>query len=224
MSLFITLEGGEGCGKSTQARLLYRRLNRLAMPVLVTHEPGGTPLGKSISYWLKWKRNAGVSPLAELLLFNASRANLVDEIIRPARMDGKLVLCDRFTDSTIAYQGYGRGLDLATVRSVCDTATQGLRPDLVILLDIPVKDGLARKAEMRPRGDRFEQTEVAFHERVRAGYLSLAGQDPWRWFVVDARQSQETVGEIIWKKVSERLSAAINQPSSAGGGRLNAGS
>jgi dTMP kinase len=213
LSLFITFEGGEGCGKSTQARALYRRLHGLAVPTLLTHEPGGTPLGKSISYFLKWKRDAGVSPLAELLLFNASRANLVDSVIRPALNEGKIVLCDRFTDSTMAYQGYGRGLSLTTVKSVCGVATQGLKPDLTILLDMPVEDGLARKAVMHPTGDRFEQTEVAFHERVRKGYLTLAGEEPDRWFVVDARQSKERVKETIWKKVREKLSAVSNRPS-----------
>ena len=189
MSLFVTLEGGEGCGKSTQASALSRRLARIALPALFTHEPGGTQLGRSIRYWLKWKRNAGISPLAEVLLFSASRANLVDETIRPALAEGKVVICDRFSDSTIAYQGYGRGIDLTTVKQACDMATGGLKPDLTILLDIPVEDGLARKAVMGTPGDRFEQTAIDFHRRVRQGYLALAAEEPERWLVIDAGQS-----------------------------------
>ena len=216
MSLFITLEGGEGCGKSTQARALSRRLARIALPALFTHEPGGTQLGRSISYWLKWKRNTGISILAEVLLFNASRANLVDEVILPALREGKVVICDRFADSTIAYQGYGRGIDLATVRQACAMATRGLKPDLTVLLDIPVEDGLGRKALMRTPGDRFEQTEIAFHHRVRQGYLALAAEEPGRWLVIDARQSVETVKGLIWKGVSEKLTAITGQQPATG--------
>ena len=209
--LFVTLEGGEGCGKSTQARALARRLSAIALPALFTREPGGTPLGKSISYWLKWRRNTGISPMAELLLFNASRANLVDEVIRPALRDGKVVVCDRFSDSTLAYQGYGRGLDLEAVRQSCDAATGGLKPDLTILLDMPVADGMERKARMRTAGDRFEQEAAAFHERVRRGYLTLASEEPERWFVIDARQPRGVVQGLIWKKVTERISAAAGR-------------
>ena len=138
MSLFITFEGGEGSGKSVQSRALYRHLVRSQKPVILLHEPGGTRLGKSISYWLKWSRKTGISPLAELLLFNASRANLVYEVIKPTLRDGKIVICDRFADSTIAYQGYGRGLDLDMVKSACDIAMQDIQPDLTILMDVPV--------------------------------------------------------------------------------------
>lgn len=205
MSLFITFEGGEGCGKSVQSRALYRYLVRLQKPVILLHEPGGTRLGKSINYWLKWSRKTGISPLAELLLFNASRANLIDEVIRPAFENNRIVICDRFADSTIAYQGYGRGLNLDTVKSACNIAMQGIRPDLTILLDVPVNEGLARKARMRTEGDRFEQAEVAFHERVHRGYLNMAKDEPGRWFVVDGLQSREKIKDIIWQKVSRLL-------------------
>lgn len=202
MSLFITFEGGEGCGKSVQSRALYRHLVRLREPALLLHEPGGTRLGKSISYWLKWSRNTGIAPLAELLLFNASRANLVYEVIKPALARGQIVICDRFADSTIAYQGYGRGLDLDMVKSACNIAMQGVKPDLTIFLDVPAKDGLARKAQMRTGTDRFEKAEIDFHERVRNGYLQMAKEEPLRWFVVDGRQSREKIKAVIWQKIS----------------------
>jgi dTMP kinase len=204
MSLFITFEGGEGSGKSIQAKELYRRLSQLAVPVLLTHEPGGTPFGKKVGRWLKWGQSADVSPLAELMLFNASRAQLVAEVIQPALKSGKLVISDRYADSTTAYQGYGRELDLAMVRAVNKAATQGLTPALTILLDMPVEGGLARK-RTRKR-DRFEQETLAFHQRVRQGYLKLAADEPGRWLVVDAGQPKRKIAEIIWQGVSQLLS------------------
>jgi len=202
MSLFITFEGGEGCGKSVQARALYRRLSQLAIPALLTHEPGGTPAGKRIARWLKW--GDAMPPQTELLLFNASRALLVAEVIQPALNDGKIVICDRFTDSTTAYQSYGRGLDLAMVRAVNHTATQGLEPDLTILLDIAAETGLARKQDKK--ADRFEQENIAFHQKVRRGYLKLASQEPKRWLAVDATLPRAKIAEIIWQKVKRLLS------------------
>jgi len=203
MTLFITFEGGEGCGKSVQARRLYRRLSQLAIPVILTHEPGGTPFGKKLGRWLKWAQNADISPLTELMLFNASRAQLVDKVIQPSLKVRKVVICDRYADSTTAYQSYGRGLDLEMVKAVNNAATQGLRPDLTILLDIPAEEGLARKRGKKP--DRFEQEDIAFHQRVREGYLKLAANDPQRWLVVDATQSKRKVEQIIWQKVSRLL-------------------
>lgn len=212
MPLFITFEGGEGCGKSVQSRALYQRLSRLAIPSLLTHEPGGTVFGEKISRWLKWLRNMEISPLTELMLFNASRAQLVTEVIEPGLKDGKVVICDRFTDSTIAYQSYGRGLDPETVNDVNNAATRGLKPNLTILLDIPVEEGLARKkAEKR---DRFEHEELAFHRRVREGYLEMASVEPHRWLIIGACQSKRDIADIIWKKVSQLI---------AGTGRLKGG-
>ena len=204
MSLFITFEGGEGCGKSVQARALYGRLSELAIPVILTHEPGGTPLGKKLARWLKWAQDTDVSPLAELLLFNTSRAQLVDEVIRPNLEKGKVVICDRYADSTTAYQGYGRQLDMEIVRAVNNAATQRLKPDLTILLDIPVEEGLARKRARKQ--DRFEQEDTAFHQKVREGYLKIAADEPKRWLVVDATQPKKKIQEIIWQKVSKLLS------------------
>ena len=203
MSLFITFEGGEGCGKSVQARALYRRLLQSAIPALLTREPGGTPFGEEIARWLKWTEGTDISPLTELLLFNASRNQLVTGVIQPNLKDGKVVICDRYTDSTIAYQSYGRGLNLATVKEINNTATQGLKPDLTVLLDISAEEGLARKKGKRQ--DRFEQEKIAFHKQVREGYLKLAAEEPQRWLVVDATQSKEKIEEIIWQRVSKLL-------------------
>ena len=199
MSLFITFEGGEGSGKSVQAKALYRKLSRLAVPAVLTHEPGVTSLGKKVARWLKWGQDMDISPIAELLLFNVSRAQLVTEVIRPDLKSGKVIISDRYADSTTAYQSYGRGLDLAMVKAVNNAAVQGLNPDLTVLLDIPVEVGLARKGDKKP--DRFEQEDIAFHQRVREGYLKLAADEPQRWLVVDAAQSKEKIVEIIWQKV-----------------------
>jgi dTMP kinase len=204
MALFITFEGGEGSGKTVQARELYRRLSRLAVPVLLIHEPGGTTLGKKIRRWLKWSKNMEISPLGELLLFNASRAQLVTDVIQPNLKKGMVVICDRYADSTTAYQSYGRGLALEIVKTVNQAAMQGLKPDLTVLLDIPVEEGLARKGAAGY--DRFENEDIAFHRRVRDGYLKLAADEPERWLVIDASKSKEEIASIIWQKVSHLLS------------------
>lgn len=206
MSLFITFEGGEGGGKSVQAKALYRRLTKMGTPVLLTHEPGGTPFGKRIGRWLKWAQNTDISPLTELMLFNASRAQLVIEIINPALRSGQVVISDRFDDSTTVYQGYGRGLDLAMVKAVNKAATQGLTPDLTVLLDAPVETCFARKGT--GKRDRFEQETEAFHQQVREGYLKLAAEEPGRWLVVDASQPRAKISGIVWSKVSQLLPRA----------------
>jgi dTMP kinase len=205
MSLFITFEGGEGGGKSVQAKALYRKLAKMAIPVLLTQEPGGTPFGRRISRWLKWAKDTNISPLTELMLFNASRAQLVNDVIQPALKSGQVVISDRYADSTTVYQGYGRGLDLAMVKSVNKAATQGLTPDLTVLLDAPVEVCFARKGTSKR--DRFEQEAIAFHRRVREGYLKLAADEPRRWLVIDASQSKAKIADIIWQKVSQLLSS-----------------
>lgn len=203
MSLFITFEGGEGSGKTVQARALYRRLARLDIPAVLTHEPGGTALGDRITRTLKWAREVDISPLGELLLFNASRYQLVSEVVRPELASGKIVICDRYTDSTVVYQGYARGLDFEVVRRINDIATGGLMPDLTVLLDISVEEGFARKGvSLR---DRFEQEDISFHQRVRQGYLRLAESESERWLVIDATQSRKRVADIIWERVSRLL-------------------
>ena len=204
MPLFITFEGGEGSGKSVQTRALFQKLSRLAIPVVLTHEPGVTALGKKVARWLKWGQDMNISPIAELMLFNVSRAQLVTEVIRPNLEGGKMVICDRYADSTTAYQSYGRGLDLTMVRAVNNAAIQGLNPDQTILLDMSVEAGLARKRGKKQ--DRFEQENIAFHRRVREGYLKLAADEPERWLVVDATQSKGKIAKIIWQKVNQLLS------------------
>jgi len=205
LGLFITFEGGEGCGKSTQAKALWRKLSRLGIPAELTHEPGGTALGNEIRHSLKRKRQDRILPEAELLLFAACRIQLMTEVIRPSLQKGKAVICDRFDDSTTAYQGYGRGIDLAAIKEINGLAVQGVKPDLTILLDIPAAEGLSRKqAKLK---DRFEEEEIAFHNRVRDGYLKLAAEEPERWLVIDAALPKAKIGKIIWGKVNQLLQA-----------------
>jgi len=202
LRLFITFEGGEGCGKSTHSGLLLKKLEQQNIPVILTHEPGGTALGDELRKALKKKRGSFVSPQAELFLVAASRAQLVAEVIRPALEEGKIVICDRFTHSTMVYQGYGRGLDFTAIQMVNNMATRNLNPDLVIFLDIPPEQGLARKQNLK---DRFELEDLSFHQRVRAGYVKLAAADPDHWLVIDASLPKDEVAGIIWDRVSQLL-------------------
>ncbi|MFC2069939.1 dTMP kinase [Chloroflexota bacterium] len=203
MGLFISFEGGEGSGKTFQAKALYRKLVQSGTPALLTHEPGGTKAGEKIAHLLKRLKEIDMTPLTELLLFNASRAQLMKEVIQPNLKTGKVVICDRYTDSTISYQSYGRGLDPELVRTINNTATQGIKPDLTILMDIPPEEGFIR---IRGREkDRFEREDIAFHKRIREGYLSLAADEPERWLVVDATWSKERIKKLIWKRVSTLL-------------------
>jgi len=202
LGLFITFEGGEGCGKSSQSRLLLKKLEQQNIPVVLTHEPGGTALGDELRKALKRKRDSFISPQAELFLVAASRAQLVAKLIRPALIEGKVVICDRFTHSTMVYQGYGRGLDFTAIKMVNNMATMHLDPDLIILLDIPPEQGLARKRSLK---DRFELEDLSFHRRVRDGYLKMAEAEPDRWLVIDASLPKKKVAGIIWARVSQFL-------------------
>ena len=206
MGLFITFEGGEGCGKSTHSRLLLKKLAQQNIPVVLTHEPGGTALGDELRKALKKKRGSFVSPQAELFLVAASRAQLVAEVIRPALEQGKVVICDRFTHSTMVYQGYGRGLDFTAIQMVNNMATRNLNPDLIVLLDIPPEQGLARKRSLK---DRFELEDLSFHRRVRDGYLKMAAAEPDRWLVIDASLPKEKVTKTIWARVSRLLASSL---------------
>jgi dTMP kinase len=206
LSLFITFEGGEGCGKSTQSRLLLEKLHQQNIPVVLTHEPGGTALGNEIRRVLKREQGIPISPQAELFLFVASRAQLVAELIRPALKEDKVVICDRFAHSTLVYQGYGRGLDLTTLEMVNNMATENLQPDLAILLNISPEQGLTRKGSLK---DRFELEDLSFHRRVREGYLKMAAAEPDRWLVIDASLSKGEIAEIIWDKVGKLLPARL---------------
>ena len=204
--LFITFEGPEGSGKTTQVNLLAAWLRDCGLKVLTTREPGGTRIGDAVRGVLLDPEHTEMLSETEILLFSAARAQLVGEVIRPHLAGGGTVLCDRFADSTLAYQGYGRRLDLDILRLITDFATQGLRPDLTIYLDLPVVEGLRRKAH----GDagewnRMEREEQAFHERVHAGYLALAQADPGRWLVLDARTSVALLQDQIRSQVAARL-------------------
>jgi len=202
LGLFITFEGGEGCGKSSQSRLLLKKLEQRNIPVVLTHEPGGTALGNELRKALKKKRGSSISPQAELFLVAASRAQLVAELIRPALEEGEVVICDRFTHSTLVYQGYGRGLDFTAIKMVNNTATGNLNPDLIILLDISPEQGLARKRSLK---DRFELEDLSFHRRVREGYLKMAAAESEHWLVIDASLPKGKVAGIIWDRVSRLL-------------------
>ncbi|MBN1643481.1 MAG: dTMP kinase [Dehalococcoidales bacterium] len=204
MHLFITFEGGEGSGKSLQAKALYRKLCLLEISAILVHEPGSTPLGEKLTRLLKWGRATNISPAGELMLFNAARAQLVTEKIKPALESGKVVVCDRFADSTTVYQGYGRGLDIQGIKTINNIATGGLKPDLTILLDISVEEGFARKSGQEH--DRFEKEDKDFHQKIQKGYLKLAKEEPERWLIIDASLSEEKIQQIIWQKVSELLS------------------
>lgn len=189
--IFITLEGPEASGKSTQARLLRRFLESRGWRVTLTREPGGVPLAESVRK-IFLDRAFRLSPWAELFLVNAARAEHVAHVIRPALAQGRAVLCDRFTDSTEAYQGHGRGLPLADVRAVNRLAAGGLKPQLTLLLDTPPRRGLAR-AKARQAPDRMESQAVAFHKKVRAGFLSLARREPRRVRLIPWREGPEEV-------------------------------
>ena len=202
MGLFINFEGGEGCGKSTHSGLLLKKLEQQNVPAVLTHEPGGTALGDELRKALKKKRGSSVSPQAELFLVAASRAQLMAEVIHPALQEGKVVICDRFTQSTMVYQGYGRGLDFTAIQMVNNMATRHLKPDLIVLLNIAPEQGLARKRNLK---DRFEREELSFHERVRVGYVKLSAADPDRWLLIDASLPKEKIAETIWTRVSRLL-------------------
>jgi dTMP kinase len=201
--MFITFEGCEGCGKSTQARLLYNNLLGRGIPCIFTLEPGGTPLGISVRDLLKVKRDFAISPVAELMLFTACRAQLVRDVIRPALDAAKVVVCDRFSDSTMVYQGYARGLDLNTIEYVNNLSTGGLQPDLTILLDTQPELGLGRKRNIQ--SDRFDDEDISFHRKVREGYLQEVQKEPSRWHVIPAQQPIEAISRTIMDLVLSHL-------------------
>jgi dTMP kinase len=202
--MFITFEGPDGSGKTSQVANLAEHLRQMGHSLLVTREPGGTSIGDQIRAILSDLDNIAMQPRTEILLFQASRAQLVEEVIRPHLEQGNLVLCDRFADSTLAYQGYGHGVDLEQLRSLIRFATGGLKPDLTLLFDVDAETGLRRRAK---GGDwnRLDAYEVAFHRRVRKGYLELAREEPDRWVMIDAGQPPEKVQEAVRKVVLERL-------------------
>ena len=209
MSLFVTFEGPDGSGKTTQIHLLHSYLKELGYPVCQTREPGGTSIGDQIRQVLHATTNTEMRSTTEILLYSASRAQLVKEVILPALAAGQIILCDRYAESTLAYQGYGRRLDLDTLQAITSFATGGLRPDLIIYLDIGAEEGLRRKMEGFRAGEcewnRMEQKELDFHLRVRDGYLQMAAAEPERWFIVDATQSIESIQNLIRERVNHLL-------------------
>jgi dTMP kinase len=207
---FVSFEGPEGSGKSTQIHRLAQALAEQGHAVWTTREPGGTRAGEMIRPILLGPRAGPLSAWSEALLFTAARAQLVDEVIRQRLQQGELVLCDRYSDSTLAYQGYGRGIDLKTLRRLQAETTGGLAPDLTLLLDLPVEAGLARI----PRGakDRLDRETIAFHQRVYAGYREMAAQEPHRWRQVDASRDPDEVASRILELTLEALRTAGIRP------------
>jgi dTMP kinase len=196
--LFITLEGPDGSGKTSQAARLGAALEAEGRDVVLLREPGGTALGERLRELLLHREDMPIDPLADALLFNAARAQLVAEVIRPALDAGRTVLCARFADSTLAYQGYGAGVDLDRLKALQAIATAGMRPDLTILLDVPAETGLNRKRRGRAALTRFEsRADLAFHRRVRDGFLRLARAEPERWRVIDATRARSLVAAAI---------------------------
>lgn len=232
MSLFISFEGGEGSGKSTQAEELHQRLQGTGVSSLLVHEPGTTPLGAFLRDKLKQeiKREHTLSPIAELFLFAAARTELVANVLEPALHErDSVVIADRYADSTTAYQGYGRRLPLEDVATINRIATQGLAPDMTFLLDCSPEHGLRRidsvplpnssDATQAGRIDkegtqRFEKEPLGFHERVRAGYLRIAEQEPDRWHVIDATMGVQEISDAVWKRVETRVARLSAGPRS----------
>lgn len=202
--LFITLEGTEGCGKSTQAKLLGEYLRKQGYDTVETREPGGTPLAEKIRAVLLDRADEPIAPETEAFLVLAARRQHVAQVIAPALARGSLVLCDRFTDSTLAYQGYARGLDIATLERLNRLATQSLTPDLTLIFDLPVSTGLARRRSAAEL-NRLDRESLRFHQKVRAGFLDLAKRHPTRIKVVSARASKETVARAVARTVTPML-------------------
>ena len=191
--MFITFEGSEGSGKSTQIELLAAHLREKGYRVVTTREPGGTKIGEQVRLCLHDVSNKEMTPAAEALLYSASRAQLVEELIKPALEAGDIVISDRYSDSTLAYQGYGRQQDLEALATITEFATGGLRPGLTLFLDVSVADGLSRRSDADNEINRMDLQALAFYKRVRAAYLALAESEPERWIVVDANRP---VGDV----------------------------
>ncbi len=203
--MFITLEGTEGSGKTTHLPLLAAYLRQEGVPVLTTREPGGTNIGNQVREILLNLKNTDMQPRTEILLFQAARAQLVDQVIRPHINQGGVVLCDRYGDSTLAYQGYGQGGDLPTLRLLVGFATGNLKPDLTLLLDVDVTTGLQRRKDSGGEWTRLDAQALAYYQRVRQGYLEMAQQEPERWVVIDAGQPFDQVQSDLRRVIIQRI-------------------
>lgn len=203
--MFITLEGPEGSGKSSQIPALAEWLRELGYDVYTTREPGGTQIGDQIRQVLHDLENTAMHPRTEILLFLAARAQHVEEVMRPKLNNNTIVICDRYADSTLAYQGYGHGVDRDILRKLLDFSTGGLYPDLTILLDLDVEKGLDRRKQSGGEWNRLDAYTLAFHKRVREGYLTLVSNEPERWRIVDAAQSKEKVQESLRQTILAEL-------------------
>lgn len=202
--MFITLEGPEGSGKTSQLPILAEYLRQHGFDVLTTREPGGTSISEQIRTVLHNLENKEMNPRTEILLFQASRAQLVEQVIKPHLIKGGVVLSDRYADSTLAYQGYGHQIDIESLRMLVTFATGGLKPDLTILLDVDVETGLRRK-ELKGEWNRLDAYDLEFHQRVRQGYKQLVQAEPERWEVVDASHAPKEVQDELRRVVAERL-------------------
>ena len=205
MSLFITFEGPDGSGKSTQIKILSEALLAAGRDVLTVREPGGTPISEQIRDVVHNLRNREMSDRAECLLYNAARAQLVDQLIVPHLQRGGIVLCDRYADSTLAYQGYGRGLDLSAVRSVVAFTTNNLKPDVTFYLDLDVEEGIERRRRGGGEWNRLDDQTLEFHRRVRAGYLQMVREEPARWVCIAGARTVEEIQAEIRGEVERRL-------------------
>ena len=203
--MFITLEGPEGSGKTSHIPGLAEAIRQAGCEVVLTREPGGTEIGNEIRSTLLSLKNTEMHPTTEILLFQASRAQLVNQVIRPALAEGKVVICDRYADSTLAYQGYGHQTNLEQLTQIVEFATGGLKPDLTVLMDVAIETGLKRRSSDDEQWNRLDAKEVAFHQRVREGYLKMAAAQPTRWVIVDAAQNLEGVLADLTKVVLDRL-------------------
>ncbi|MFP3853795.1 MAG: dTMP kinase [Anaerolineales bacterium] len=214
MSLFISFEGPDGCGKSTQAKLLTEWLKVQGYPVLLTREPGGTAIGDQVRKVLMSLENRRMNPRTEFLLFSASRTQLVHEVIRPHLEAGGVIVSDRFYDSSLAYQGYGHGLDEEALRAITDFVTGGLKPDLTFLLDLAARVGLTRRRD-GGNWNRLDDYDLEFHKRARQGYLSLASAEPDRWRVVEADRPIDDIQAEIQNLLLPYLEATDLNPETA---------
>lgn len=207
--MFITLEGPDGSGKTTQVEPLANAIRQAGYDLVVTREPGGTQIGDQVRRVIMDLGNTQMSPAAEILLFQASRAQLVREVILPALETGQVVLCDRYADSTLAYQGYGHQTDIESLKRIVDFATGGLKPDLTLYLDIDSEAGLRRRLGEGEEWNRLDAYDLEFHQRVRAGYAQLIAAEPERWVTIDANQPVATVQAEMQAAVLDRLKSKV---------------